>query len=249
MDATQSWPLFWTPATDSTNCECLRRIEAGNQAGFWIGADEQTHGRGRRGRNWASPPGNLMVSAVIPPEFPSQHLTSLAFVAGLSMLKLVQKFCPREDFGLKWPNDLMHHDAKLGGALVEASGDRRYSAIVGIGINLASAPLLADRKTRSLREVTKAVPGAVDAARALIPIFDGYLSRARAGGFVALKGEWLCVARGLGSEITIAGASGPSRGRFVDVADNGALVLEHQGQHHRYEAGEISIRGPLFGTV
>jgi len=140
-------PLFagWRVArfarVGSTNDEA-RRLALGGDAGrLWVVAKEQTHGRGRKGRFWSSPPGNLYASALVVDPCPPALAPQIGFVAGVALAQAVEDL-GGVGFGLKWPNDLMWRGAKTAGLLAEGvtTPDRRLACVVGIGVNCVSAP-------------------------------------------------------------------------------------------------------------
>ena len=135
------WRVARFGAIDSTNEEARRRAFAGDPGRLWIVAEEQTAGRGRRGRSWASPRGNLYASALLIDPCPQVAAPQLGFVAGVALARAA------EDLGaagmrLKWPNDLVRDGAKCAGVLVEGAtvSGNRLACVVGIGVNCLSAP-------------------------------------------------------------------------------------------------------------
>jgi BirA family biotin operon repressor/biotin-[acetyl-CoA-carboxylase] ligase len=140
-------PLFagWRVARfarlGSTSDEARRRALLGDPGRLWIVAGEQTRGRGRHGRSWSSPRGNLYASALLVDPCEAAKAPQIGFVAGVALVKAV------EDLGgagvaLKWPNDLMWNGAKLAGLLVEglAAPGRGLACVVGVGVNCSSSP-------------------------------------------------------------------------------------------------------------
>ena len=129
----------------STNDEALSRAAAGAPAWTVVRAASQSAGRGRRGRSFASPPGNSYTSFVLRPEGAPERVAQIALVAGLAVAEAIARLAP----GLpaprcKWPNDVLVDGHKVCGILVEASssGERVDHVVVGIGINLASHPAI-----------------------------------------------------------------------------------------------------------
>ncbi len=118
---------------DSTNRYLLDEARAGAPAGLVVVADHQTAGRGRLGRTWVAPPGSsLLLSVLLRPDTPVERRHGLVMAAGLAMAEAVEA-TTGVVAGLKWPNDLLVGDRKLGGVLAEATGD---ALVVGIGVNL-----------------------------------------------------------------------------------------------------------------
>ena len=115
----------------STQDEARRLVESGEgEAGHVVVADHQTEGRGRFGRSWLSPVGGLYATFIV-----ARH-AMIPLISGVAVLRALARFGVNARF--KWPNDLVVDGRKLAGVLIETVGD---AALVGIGINLADAPL------------------------------------------------------------------------------------------------------------
>ena len=140
-DAHAPWRVVRFGVIDSTNEEARRRALAGESDRVWIVAGEQTAGRGRRGRAWISPRGNLHATALLIDPCPPALAPQLGFVAGVALARAASDVGAAEA-GLKWPNDLMLNGAKCAGILVEGIGlaGRRAGYAVGVGVNCAHAP-------------------------------------------------------------------------------------------------------------
>lgn len=128
--------------TGSTNDDLLQAGKQGAPHGMGLAARSQTAGRGRRGHTWDSTAGNLLLSIVLRPHVSASRYAGLAAVAGLSVLKVLEKHGLADEVALKWPNDLVARGRKLGGILVEASRDihGKPFAVCGIGVNVAYTP-------------------------------------------------------------------------------------------------------------
>ena len=136
--------------TGSTNADLKARLLAGEPLaeGFWLVARRQTAGRGREGRTWFDGAGNFMGSTLVRPGPGDPPAPSLALVAGLAVREAVVAYLPDASAAvLKWPNDLLVGGAKIAGMLLE--GVERV-IVAGIGVNLATAPVIAGRATTSL---------------------------------------------------------------------------------------------------
>ena len=146
--ATPELPAFYRllayEQIDSTNEEAKRLAAAGAPAGTLVWAGEQLAGRGRRGRGWASPPGNLYVSLLLRPACPPAQACQLNFVAAVALAEAVSALLPAgAGVALKWPNDVLVGGAKVSGILLEASAalDRSIDwLVIGAGVNIASHP-------------------------------------------------------------------------------------------------------------
>ena len=133
--------MFDVTRSNSTNEEARRRALAGDPGRMWIVADEQTAGRGRRGRAWISLRGNLHASALLIDPCPAPIAPQLGFVAGVALARAARDIGAAE-VGLKWPNDLLSNGAKCAGILVESAAlaSRGAAYVVGVGVNCAQAP-------------------------------------------------------------------------------------------------------------
>jgi BirA family transcriptional regulator, biotin operon repressor / biotin---[acetyl-CoA-carboxylase] ligase len=134
-------PVHFAEATGSTNTDLLRLAEGGAPAWTVLAANHQEEGRGRLGRTWVSQPGSsLLVSILLRPELPPATAAIITLGAGACMALACSVACG-VDVGCKWPNDLVIHDRKLGGILVEAKleGSHVDHVVVGTGVNLEQA--------------------------------------------------------------------------------------------------------------
>jgi BirA family biotin operon repressor/biotin-[acetyl-CoA-carboxylase] ligase len=134
------WRLKRFATIDSTNRWVLDEARSGAAAGLVAVADEQTEGRGRRGRRWSAPPGSsLLVSVLLRPTLAVDQIHLLTMAAALALRDAIEDVAGLES-GLKWPNDLVVGDRKLAGILSEADldGDGSVRAVVvGIGCNVS----------------------------------------------------------------------------------------------------------------
>ena len=137
----QSWPVIWHDTLDSTNEEARRQAADGNFSDGWIAARLQTAGRGRLGRGWASPSGNLFATALFHEPVGLEVATRIPFAAALSVHDGLSAFAPDAPIALKWPNDVRAAGAKLCGILVESGqADGAVWVACGMGINVTSVP-------------------------------------------------------------------------------------------------------------
>jgi len=128
----------------STNDEARRLAEAEACEGQVVFAKQQTRGRGRYGRRWQSPPGNLYASVLLRPVCPPGEAARLSLLAGLALAEAIERFAPHGmDLALKWPNDVILRGAKTAGVLLEsatgADGNSTW-VIVGTGVNIVHHP-------------------------------------------------------------------------------------------------------------
>jgi len=240
----------------SSNDEARHRAEAGAPEGTLIWAGEQTAGRGRRGRSWASPPGNLYLSLLLRPGVDYAVAPQLGFVCALAMGEAVASLLPdgANRIRYKWPNDLLVDGAKIAGILLEAGPvmPRAASAgtdpgprfvIAGIGVNVASAPT--DTPYPAIGLVAAGANEATPAlllARFARSFAAGYAAW-RASGFAHAREAWLAIGHRVGDSLMVRIGDGQEiRGRFLDLDADGALLLElASGERRRIGAGDVQM--------
>jgi BirA family transcriptional regulator, biotin operon repressor / biotin---[acetyl-CoA-carboxylase] ligase len=226
----------------STNDRARALLEAADADGLVVISEEQTAGRGRRGRTWLSPPGvNLMLSIALQPRLAAADAWQLGLAAALAGLAACRAYAA---VGLKWPNDLVADDGrKLGGLLVEtmADGDRLSGAIVGVGINVnwprhampdeiaAGATSLLDRSTTPIDRIRL--------LRHLLEAFEEELTRIEAGESPLERYRAACTT--LGTLVDVATPDGIVRGRAVDLDATGCLVVDADDGRHVLSTGEV----------
>ena len=141
--------------------EALRRVEAGGRSGLVCTAEQQTAGRGRRGREWISPFGrNLYVSTVWEFTQGAAALEGLSLAVGVAVAQAL-KGLGLPEVQLKWPNDIQHEGKKLGGVLLEMVGDasRQCQVVVGIGVNVAMPGAAANAIDQAWTDISRMTAG------------------------------------------------------------------------------------------
>jgi BirA family transcriptional regulator, biotin operon repressor / biotin---[acetyl-CoA-carboxylase] ligase len=227
----------------STNDEAKTLARTGAADGTLVWADEQTLGRGRRGRIWRSPPGNLYLSLVLRPGCAASHAAQLGFVAALGLGDAIQPLVgPAPQLRYKWPNDLLISGRKLAGILLESetsAGDRVDFVVVGVGVNIVSAPGDVEFPATSLTAqgiIAVTAPLLLDG---FARHFAGWARRWRAEGFAPVREAWLESASGLGEAIRVRLEHSTLFGRFHDLDEDGALVLDAAEGSRRIAAGDV----------
>jgi BirA family biotin operon repressor/biotin-[acetyl-CoA-carboxylase] ligase len=225
----------------STNAEALRLAREGGQGPFWVTAERQTAGRGRRGRAWISPEGNLHASLLLTDPATAEHWPQLSFVAALAAHDAVVEVAAdlKRLLGIKWPNDLLLAGAKLGGILIEAETGINAVA-VGIGINCASHPAETEFPATDLATAGAPVtPAALFGALSVKML--GRLAQWNAGeGFSTIRADWLARAAGLGESVRVRLSQRELVGRFEALDEAGALVLRlPDGNATTIAAGDV----------
>jgi BirA family transcriptional regulator, biotin operon repressor / biotin---[acetyl-CoA-carboxylase] ligase len=232
-------PLRFFATTGSTNDEAA----ALGTEGAVVVADEQTAGRGRRGRSWFSPPGSgLYVSVILMPRSartePERATAVLTLAAGVALVEGIAAATGFEA-DLKWPNDLYAGRRKLAGILAEAD---MPAVTLGYGINIGPMsypPELADRATAIETELGRAIDrGAVlaETLAALARRYDDLLD----GGIDAILDAWRARAPGhCGATVSWITPAGELSGTTAGIDADGALLVRVAGRIERIVAGEL----------
>ncbi|MGB0694737.1 MAG: biotin--[acetyl-CoA-carboxylase] ligase [Rhodospirillaceae bacterium] len=238
-------------AVGSTN-DLIRDLIERDEApdGLVIRAERQTGGRGRSGRDWISPAGNLYHSfCVSVPDGPGKA-AELSFVAAVALADAISALCPQADPRCKWPNDLLCHGAKVSGILLETamppqgSLDPALRVIVGIGINVREAPQASVLQSRIPAGALVDYGCEITADLLFGHSIEAFRNRVetwRARGFAPIREAWLGRALGLGGPVEARLGSGETlSGRFTELDPQGALMLEDAaGTVHRVLAGDV----------
>lgn len=227
--------------TGSTNADLLARAALGAPEGLWLRADRQDGGRGRMGRQWDSPVGNLYASTIIRLGKSDPPPASLAFVAALAAFDTVSAVAPDVPVQIKWPNDILTADgSKLCGILLERAGD---AIIAGFGINLIHHPNLADRPTADLAALGANPPDAQGVCEILADNLARRLLQWRQQPLGNLLRSWENAAHRQGSALRVNLPDGVSvEGLFAGLADDGALKLRlADGEIRAIHAADIFL--------
>ncbi|MFJ6023801.1 biotin--[acetyl-CoA-carboxylase] ligase [Brevundimonas sp. NPDC092305] len=239
-------PVLLLDQTDSTNAEARRRAAAGETGPLWIVARAQTAGRGRRGRNWESDDGNLFATLLHVTRKEPAEAAQVTFVAALAVADLLDTYAPPSIVTIKWPNDVMLAGQKASGVLVE-SGQHPSGGLwlaVGIGVNLAHAPVGTERPATALAQHLRgdiSAPPKVDAAAAVLArAFAVWMERWETLGFQPVLDAWIARAHGLDGPAVARLGLETVEGRAEGVAADGALKLRlADGSLRLISAGDV----------
>lgn len=239
-------------AVGSTNEEAKHLARAGAEDGTLVWARSQAKGRGRGGRDWASPPGNLYLSLVLRPDCPPARAPELSFVAALALGATIGSLLPPlVELRYKWPNDVLVSGRKIGGILLEAEstgGSRIEWLVLGVGLNVATFPAEARLPATSLRAEGAAEASVEEALQSFARHFLSWTNRWLADGFGPVRDAWLAHAVGLGEPIVVRLPNQELHGTFVDLDRDGALVLKlPSGGIRRVTSGDVFLAGQAAG--
>lgn len=241
--------------TGSTNDDAAAAVRGGDPGRHWFVADAQSSGRGRQGRVWTSPPGNLHASLLLVEPCDPAVAPQLGFVAGVALQEAVGRATglssPR--LALKWPNDLVLDGAKVSGLLLEGhrvGAKGVFAVVIGFGVNVAHAPDDLPYPTRPLRTVAPdlsrdALFGHLATSLAeRLASWQGSSASASGDPFASVRREWLARASGLGGPIVARLPSGERRGTFTGLDRFGRLELQTERGLERIDAGDIYLPAP-----
>jgi BirA family biotin operon repressor/biotin-[acetyl-CoA-carboxylase] ligase len=195
-----------------------------------LATNQQSAGRGRRGRRWHSPSGaGILFSVALPLRRPVRELAGLSIVAGLAAVRALRAL-GASDVGLRWPNDLLVRGAKLGGILVETRAQGAGClAVVGVGVNHRAVPGLGARLRRrvaALEQLLRPLPQRNAVIGALGRELLAALAAFDAGGFEAFRADWASLDAYAGQRLRVRLADGRTlAGTSAGVAPDGALQL------------------------
>lgn len=232
----------------STSSVLLERAATGAAHGSVVACEHQSAGRGRRGNPWLSARGGSLAFSLL-----WRFQGRPAALAGLSLAVavLVARALEREGAAgvrLKWPNDLLHGDGKLGGILVEVSADAAgaSAAVIGVGLNVrldAEARARIGQPVADLAQCAAALPSRTELLAALLESLAEGLGRFAREGFAPFREEWQRRHAWQGRRVALT-SSGRRvvEGEALGVAEDGALVLRSPGGVERFHSGELSLR-------
>ncbi len=227
------------PTTRSTNDDMAALARDGAAEGSWLRADQQEGGRGRQGRTWVSPPGNLYASTLVRRMAGDPPAPTLAFVAALALDERLQTWLEPDRLMIKWPNDLLADGAKISGILLEGVGD---AVVVGIGVNLAHHPTDIDRPATSLAALGAGAPAPAEFVEDLAASFVAWLARWRGEGLGAILSRWQARAHIPGTPLRVSAPEGDLDGIYDGLDASGALrLITADGRLHLVHAGDIFL--------
>ncbi len=246
----------------STNALALEHAAAGDPGRLWVVSKRQDKGRGRRGRAWATPEGNLAATLLLVEAYELKLAATLGFVAGLALADALDAVVPNrrisvavdgggkpgrgDRFELKWPNDVLASGSKLAGILLESSilPGNRVALALGIGVNVVAYPEGVPYPATSLR----ALGFAGDAETLFVALSDAWAANIKVwrggAGLGDIRRRWLSRAAGLGSEVAVRVDGNVVRGVFETIDEDCRFVIRAQNNVVKIAAGDVH-----FGAV
>ncbi len=244
--------LEFFPVVGSTNAEALAQANAGDAGRLWFVSPKQESGRGRRGRTWTAPEGNLAATLLLVDRFDPKTAATLGFVAGLALADAVDAVLPeavvaKVNVALKWPNDVLVDGAKLSGILLESTmlPSGRFGIAIGMGTNVVAAPEGLPYAATSIN----GLGGNTDAATLFLALSDAWCHYYRiwdeGRGLNNIRELWLKRAHGLGQPVVMQLNGRIVEGVFETIDSECRLVIrEDDGTRVPVTAGDV-----YFGTA
>ncbi len=231
---------------DSTSLEASRRAASGNRGPVWLRADKQTAGRGRAGRDWTSPLGNLFATLLMPVKNDPAAAGLRSFVACLAVAETLDALIGApERVTLKWPNDALLDGRKVAGVLLESgiNAAGRWLS-VGIGINLTHAPKTNRWPTTSIALATgRNAPTPKAALDILAKAFEQRERDFGAKGFDIIRTAWLARAARLGQNVEARLPHETITGIFETLDADGTMLLQTGTGVRRISAADVYFPG------
>lgn len=239
--AARGYRLIGYDTVASTSSEAADAARAGDVGDVWFAALKQTAGRGRRGRQWETPYGNLAASLLIVPDADPTVAATLGFVAGVALNNALREAIPEAGLrtgidgadghgariALKWPNDVLADGRKLAGILLEAikRPDGRQAVVIGFGVNVVAAPEGLPYPATSLAALGTGL-GAEPLFAALSDAWVGAFEVWNRGeGIAEILKLWRAAAAGIGAEVAVSREGDVVRGVFETIDDAGRLIV------------------------
>jgi len=252
--------IIFHESIDSTNTLAMELAEKGVPHGTVIIADRQFKGKGRLGRTWFSPPkGNIYMSVIVRPEIEPKDATLLTIMSAISCARAIRNSTRNESFPtglevkIKWPNDLMVSERKLGGILTEMKSDqdRIVFAVIGIGINvnahLDAFPSDVRAVAASVMEELGEKGYSQEISRTLIIAeilneLERWFKVLIKGGRIQLINEWKKLSSTLGRKVKVVSGRDAISGIAEDIDDEGMLILRlPSGGLKKISAGDVTM--------
>ncbi len=233
---------------DSTHTRAKYLAEQGAPEGTLVVAENQTQGRGRRGRQWHSAPGEgIYVSLILRPSIPLTGAPRITLMTAVAAAEAIRSRVDL-DIRIKWPNDILVHNKKMVGILTEISTDMdaiNY-ILVGLGLNINSRieafpPALREIATSIRAEIGRSV-SRVAIFRAFLEYFEKSYDRFKRNDFHHILRQWKTLSHALGQEVMVDVLGQRHYGKILDVDEDGVLILKDEnGAIQRIISGDVFL--------
>jgi BirA family biotin operon repressor/biotin-[acetyl-CoA-carboxylase] ligase len=234
------------PEIESTNTRAMEMAGQGVPEGTVVIAETQTSGKGRRGRKWISPKGNLYFSVVLRPDIPMHKAPLMTLMGAVATATAVRKYCGLQAV-IKWPNDILIDGKKMSGLLTEMSAeqDRIRHIVLGIGVDVNMDPELLPPDVRLSSTTLAATAGKqidrLSLLQQLLRELDHWYQVFLINEQDVLR-EWKSLNATIGNRVTVSGAGDTLEGLAQGVDDEGRLIIQRDdGALRTVAAGDVTI--------
>jgi BirA family biotin operon repressor/biotin-[acetyl-CoA-carboxylase] ligase len=240
-------------STQSAAKELGRR---GAEEGTVVISETQTQGKGRKGREWFSTPGQgIQISVILRPRLKPAQSIQIPLVAGVAVAQAIAEVTPLKP-RIKWPNDIIVGRKKVGGILTEMSAeiDRIDYVVLGIGLNVNTPQTLFPKEIGEIAtSLAEELGGPVSRVRLLqsfLREFEGLYREFAISGFQTIRERWKAMSNTIGAWVEPSDMDGAKmKGKILDIDADGALLLQKRnGSIERILAGDVSLREPSVGS-
>lgn len=240
--------VIYLKTVDSTNSLAIKLAEEGEPEGTLVIADQQTGGKGRRGKSWFSPPGTgIWMSLILRPRLPMAQAPQLTLVAAVAVSRALTELAGRKA-GIKWPNDILFDRQKCCGILTEMNmeSEEVSHVVLGIGVNVNQSEFDFPEELRetatSLRLIAGHPVNRASVARRILERFEAvYDQYVESGSFAPIREQWKEQSITLGRHIAAYTPRGIISGLAVDIDEMGALILENEQGRQKIFSADIQV--------
>lgn len=240
--------LYYYSSLDSTNNKAKELGDNGSINGTVVVADQQTAGRGRRGRSWETPLGDaIAVTIMLKPEMNPGNASMLTLVAALAVSKAIEEVTG-EIAGIKWPNDLIMDSRKVCGILTEMSAQFDYinHIVIGIGINVHTKEFPEELKeiATSIYKATGQTVRRADLIERILEWFENYYEIfMKTEDLSQLVREYNSLLVNKGRTVRVLDPKEPFEGKAMGITERGELIVDTWESRRLVSSGEVSVRG------
>lgn len=245
--------IHYYDSIDSTNTKAKELAETGHPSGTLVVADQQTAGKGRRGRSWESPSGTgIFMTLILKPEINPNNASMLTLVAALAVAKAISEVTG-EPAQIKWPNDIVMHGKKICGILTEMSAQFDYinHIVIGIGINVHNEEFpeeIAQMAGSLLTECGRRFHRA-DIIEKILEHFERYYGIfLETEDLEGLQKEYNLMLVNMHAGVKVLDPKEPFEGKAMGITKRGELIVDTWESRKLVSSGEVSVRG-IYGYV
>jgi len=231
--------------TGSTNQDVMQQAEAGADEGLVIFANRQQRGKGRLGRVWHTMPESLAGSVLLRPDLAPERVPQLSLLTAVALHDALSVYAP--DLRIKWPNDLLHHGAKVAGILTEmrAEPGHVHAVVLGFGINLAAPengwPSDITQPATDMASISGQRISKLEVAAAVLHALDQWYAIYLSDGFAPLHAAWWQAHAASGDKVRVHNGNGYIEGVASALDEDGALLLQTSHGMERIIAGDLEL--------